>query len=167
MSKGKKYDGSSSDRMAWLLDLNRHAGEWQEDEFKDILHHQMQAPLNFDLKRYEEKELYAAEEMQSYDPLFEKDIKTFDQLLHHPRPPLSLLKLCKRFARDNRFSAGGSLPDEVATVIYYAAVVVALGHYGERITTLSHSEIQRGVCWIMGRRWVSKKTRKLLQNALK
>ena len=52
-------------------------------------------------------------------------LKSFGDLLHHPNPPLELLRLTKDFAKACRLSRSGPLPREIATLLYFASIIVA------------------------------------------
>ncbi len=144
------------------FDIDGAPWKWGPDELGDILRHQMQAPLAADLNLHTLRR--HNDEMTT---LFSPDpcmgTTTFGRLFNDKNPPLNLLRLCKEFARENRFSKGGALPDEVAAVLYYAAIVVALRRTGARITSLTREEVQSGIEWIRTQDWIDPETRSIFQ----
>ena len=93
-------------------------------------------------------------------------LETFGDLLRHPHPPLGVLKLMKEFAKVNRDNPESSLPTEIATVIYFTAIVLALTRCGQRITGLDDDALRRGVEWVVAQPWVDESTRSLFRDAL-
>ncbi len=143
--------------LSSLIDIREIGEEWRSSELGDILIHQMQAPLETDLQLAAARKGAGGAET-AFTPGVPGDIRSFDQLLHHPEPPLRLLRLCKEFGRDNRISSGGALPDEVAAVIYYAAIFTALLRRGVKITSLSRGEIMAGIRWVKAQTWIDSGT---------
>jgi len=92
-------------------------------------------------------------------------IQTFDELLHSPMPPIDLLKSVKEFAKANRDHPASVLPGEIATVLYFASVIVARWRCGEVITTLNDRELRVGIEWAIAEPWVDERTKSLLCEA--
>jgi RNA polymerase sigma-70 factor (ECF subfamily) len=93
-------------------------------------------------------------------------LKSFGDLLHHPNPLPELLELLKDFAKDNRNDAESPLPREVATVLYYASIAVALTRCGRRITRHDDATLRQGFQWGCEQPWVDEATRGLLCQGL-
>jgi hypothetical protein len=53
------------------------------------------------------------------------------------------------------------MPKEIAAVLYFAAIVVALRRCGARITRLSDGELRAGVEWVLAQPWIDPATRAL------
>ncbi len=92
--------------------------------------------------------------------------KRLGELLHHPRPPVKLLEIAKRFARARRERREDPLPTEVATVLYFAWIAVALVRCRRRITGLGDEQVLEGIRWSLDQSWVDRKTCELLHAAL-
>ena len=88
-------------------------------------------------------------------------IETFADLLHHPRPPLALLRQIKHFAKLNH-AHPTVLPRDVASVLYLASIVAAQRRCGARITGLDDHELRTGIRWAADQPWVDERTRTLL-----
>jgi hypothetical protein len=95
------------------------------------------------------------------------EIRTFDELFHYPKPPIELLKSVKEFAKANRDHPASALPGEIATMLYYASVIIARWRWGEVITTLNDEELRAGINWAIAQPWVDERTRSLLREASK
>jgi hypothetical protein len=125
-----------------------------------ILRHQLAAPL--------------AEELASpvcgaasrEEPLnLDGSIKTFADLLHAADPPLDLLRRTKELAKSCRANPE-MLPPEVATLFYYAAILVARQRHGQRITQLDDNNLRSGVEWSLQQPWVDQRTKSLFQEGI-
>jgi hypothetical protein len=90
-------------------------------------------------------------------------IKTFRDLLRHSHPPVELLELTKRFAKRCRSCPDSPLPDEVATVLYFLAIVVAQTKCRARISGLDGEALRHGLDWALGQSWLDADIRRLLR----
>jgi hypothetical protein len=93
-------------------------------------------------------------------------IRSFADLLHHPCPPIALLTLTKRFAKINYNRADAVMPKEIAGVLYFSSILVALIRCGQRITELDDRALAEGVQWALNRPWLDDPTRQLLNDGL-
>jgi len=156
---------SDSHTLAALLDAGEEDNRvWNPAELAAILKHQLSAPIQVDLTAMEQRlaaRLRLATESQGLL------LKSFGDLLHHPNPPLELLKLTKDFAKACRLSRGGPLPREIATVLYFASIVVAMVRCRRRITRLDDAETCRGIKQCLAQSWLDAPTRQLLEEGLK
>jgi len=136
---------------------------WQPEELGQILRHQLDTPLDSDLPARTDG---SGGGTQSSTQEAGPPIKTFADLLVHPAPPAQQLSLVKDFAKRNRADAAPSLPAEVATVLYYAAIGAALLRCGERITGLSDDALREGLEWSLSRPWIDERLRLVAQESL-
>jgi hypothetical protein len=118
-----------------------------------VLRHQLGAALREDLGRFAPA---------SADPT----PATFGELLHHPDPPLELLEGVRRFAKAQRDQVGSALPEEVAAVLYYAAIVAARLRCRQRLSHLDDDALAAGLRWALGQPWLDDPTRTLLRVGL-
>lgn len=156
---------SDSHAMVALLDAGTDDNRiWNAAELGAILRHQLSAPIQVDLVCMEQRlaaQLRLAAESQGLL------LKSFGDLLHHPNPPVGLLKLTKDFAKACRLSRGGPLPREIATVLYFASIVVAMTRCQRRITRLDDAATRRGVEQCLAQNWLDAPTRQLLEEGLR
>ena len=80
--------------------------------------------------------------------------------------PIELLRLAKDFAKANMDHPDGSLPKEVAAVLYYASISAAMTRLDERISQLKDTELERGLRWAREQPWVDNQIQQLLVRAL-
>ena len=155
----KKILEAEPKRLAALLEIGQvPVRGWRPDELAAIFKHQLAAPVDLDLVEA------TAGNPPAPVAVF-PGIQTFDELLHSPKPPIDLLKSIKGFAKANRDHPASALPGEIATVLYYASVVVARWRCGEAITTLNDDELRAGIEWAIAEPWVDDRTRLLLSEA--
>jgi hypothetical protein len=90
---------------------------------------------------------------------------TFAELLQHARPPVALLERVKFFAKASKIRATGPLPPQVATVLYFASIVVARLRCDARITGLDDDAILKGTQWALAQSWIAHPMRALFEEA--
>lgn len=147
--------GVAPKSLARLMGLGndpQHWG-WGRHELADVLRHQLHAPLLFDVNA-------TAGAADEGGP-----VGCLDDLFRHPRPPLPLLRLTKDFAKVADQPPDGAVPAEVATVLYYAAIVAAFLRHGERISRLSDEQLSQGVAWGLGQPWLDETLAGLFKEA--
>lgn len=150
---------TDSYRLARLLDVD----SWESDGLREVLRHQLSAPLETDLA---DAASAAGLDLADLCRLPAGSLRTFADLLHHPAPPLGLLQVCKEFAKKCRKLRNGPLPREVAVVLYYASIAAALTRCDKRITGLSNSDLMQGFGWTLAREWVDEPTKELVREGL-
>jgi len=135
---------------------------WRPDELGAVFRHQMAAPVSVDLGSLDSGVSGKLKTLTDASGLL---LKSFRDLFQHPAPPVELLQLVKEFAKLNRDQPESLLPADVASVLYYLSIAVALARCGERISALSDNELQRGFAWAMSQSWVDEPARELLGSA--
>jgi hypothetical protein len=146
--------------LARMIDLDPDAPAlWNRDELKELLEHQLAAPLEFDLIGVDRAELDGLLAKREAGP----KIETFGDLMRHPRPPVGLLNWTKEFAKAARDHPDSPLPDEVASVLYLASIVAAMTRCGERLTRLGDDGLLHGLAWALKQTWLDESVRKLLK----
>lgn len=157
--------GDRSHRLARVLQLyDEPQRKYSETELRDIFQYQMVQPVTADLS---ELGPLVAGQVRLLADSQRLLLKSFADLLNHPSPPLELLVLTKDFAKANREAAGSFLPKDVATVLYYAAIAVALVRCYKRITELKSDQLAQGLTWAVRRPWIDAPTREIFDRALK
>ena len=135
---------------------------WQPQELASVWRHQLRAPLSLSLGTLSAE---AAHQMREARPSVDA-LLTFEQLLHDPHPPVELLRVVKRFAKNCRNNSADVLPAEIVMLLYYAAITIAWTRCGERISHLSGDTLRRGVRWVARQAWVDDRSRDLLLEAV-
>ena len=147
--------------MLLVRDVHRH--EWSTAELRDMLRHQMAAPLHLSLGTLSGE---VAHQLRSIDPPLDRLI-TLGHLLRHRDPPIELLKLIKRFAKMCRNDPENPLPSEIVMLLYYASIAVAWERCRARISDLSPAALRRGLKWLVAQPWVEDETKLLLLVAMR
>src|SRR5688500_12051193 len=161
-----ELDKTEPPRLAEMLALDGRAGQvWRAEELSAILRHQLDAPLEFDLGELSDE--YAAVAPPAAAGTLHWRV-TFGELLHHARPPLPLVERAKRFAKACRNHPEGPLPVEVATVLYFALIVVARLRCdgAPRISALDDAALVEGAHWALAQEWLDERTRGLFVGAV-
>src|SRR6266436_2915634 len=83
--------------LARILDQNQDdTALWGRDEMQAMWQHQLRAPIDADLSTVQSANLGLLRGSPETASFLDK---SFEHLLHHPKPPLSLLKISKNFAK--------------------------------------------------------------------
>ena len=139
---------------------------WAVVDAASIFHHQMNAPLDFDLSgetRPGNTTLSALKELSAAQTL---GIKTFGQLFRHPSPPIEILKLAKDFfKRMAGVHPKDSAEYQVAYACYVLSVTVVRIKHEKRITNLSDASLLKGLDWTLRQAWVETSIRQVLDQA--
>jgi hypothetical protein len=150
-------------RLSLLVDSTADDQElWRPEEFGAIFRHQLTAPLRTELAGLAPglEEMLAGLRTPAGRP-----VTTIGDLLRHPAPPVALLGLVKDFAKASRRPGRGQVPPDVATLLYYLAIGVALFRCGCRLTRLSDPVLREGLRWAGAQPWADEATRDLLGRA--
>lgn len=139
------------------------ASPWHPDELGAILEHQLDAPLESELAAAGKPEVVESqpEQEQSGPP-----IRTFRELFQHPRPPVELLEATKSFAKRRRNQPDSPLPDEITTLLYFLAIVLARTRRGVQISGLDGQALLNGLDWASQQPWLDPTVRELLSEGI-
>ena len=162
----KNHDLEDTDpqSLTQMMDLDGdHEKLWSPEELGAILEHQLSAPLQCDLSGLD---VHLARRLKQLNSAGPAPLVSFGDLLSHPSPPLDLLELSKRFAKACRSDPSGPLPDEVATVLYFLSIVVALTRCDRRITKMDDRSLKFSLEWAIKQSWVDESTRGILKEGL-
>jgi hypothetical protein len=135
---------------------------WPDHELRNILQHQLESLLEFDLSRNDPPPIAPP---RPDNPAADPPIRTFGDLFRHPRPPLELLIRVKQFAKSAHADPNATLPPEIASFLYYGAIAAALVRLGTRITTLPDDALAQGFRTLSPRDWLDDANRTLLIDA--
>ena len=136
---------------------------WNADELGAVLRHQLSAPMNFHLNGLDKGVAARLSTLADSQQLL---LKSFSDLLLHPHPPLELLKLVKDFAKFSASHPDSPLPEDIAYVLYYAAIVAARVSCGQRITALDDASLRQSLESTLARPWLDESMRGLLQRGM-
>jgi hypothetical protein len=161
MSYNSIKDGNPSRLVNLMVRADDDSPPWRAEDLADMLAHQLQVPLMYDLQRVGAPSHLQADALGRPEPA----IRNFGELLHHPAPPLALLVLTKNFAKSCDVQPGYCLPSEIATLLYFGAIAAALARIGQRITSMENRSIGEGVRWALAQTWIDGKTRALFEEA--
>jgi hypothetical protein len=151
-------------RMSTLLDLRRRADrqEWRPDELKDMLLHQLRAPLYLSLGALSAEVVH---QLRCNEPPLNARL-TLGELFAHPQPPLELLKLVKRFAKQCRRDPDNPMPSDLVMLLYFVSITVALVRLDRRISDLADGHLRHGMSWLGEQVWVDAQVRSILSEGL-
>lgn len=141
-----------------LSSLDDFTPDWSPKDLEAILSHQLSAPMAFDFCSHI-KTWVAAEETRSWPGENTSSPKSFHDLFTHVSPSRRLLRLTKEFAKANCDCPESALPKEVALVLYYTCIAVALSRHNEWITDLKASDLRQGFSWVISRPWIDEETK--------
>lgn len=85
-------------------------------------------------------------------------VGTWSHLLSHPEPPIELLRQMKDFAKSRRHASSDAFPKDIARVLYFVSILLALMRCHRPISRLSKAEVLRGVEWSLAQRWLDPET---------
>jgi hypothetical protein len=155
---------SRAKKLATLLATGEERAKlWRPDELAAIFRHQMSAPVLVDLGTFDPRSARRLRTISEAQGLL---LRSFNDLFHHPAPPVELLELVKDFAKANLDHPESGLPGEIAAALYYTSIAAALVRLDARISQLPDADLQRGLRWTQEQAWLDEKAKELLAQAL-
>lgn len=148
---------------ALLAAREERARLWNPDELAAVYRHQMTAPVAVDLSGFDAARAAQLKNLSEAQGLL---LKSFGDLFRHPNPPLELLQVTKEFAKLNLDHPESILPNEIATVLYYASIAAAFVRLDAKISQLKDADVRRGLSWVKAQAWVDAETRALMDQAV-
>ena len=79
---------------------------------------------------------------------------------------MELLRPAKEFFKARKGDPDRPIPDEIATVLYFAIICVALTRCETRISQLDDNALRLGFQWVLDQPWVDDRTLSLLRQGL-
>lgn len=159
-----RRNNSAPHNLASLLDLDCSPQRiWNADELAALFRHQLSASVQFDLGAMstgDSRKLAALADAQSLL------VRSFGDLLSHPNPPIELLVMLKDFAKANASHPDSALPSDVARVLYYLAISVALVRCRQRITQTTDEELVQSLRWAVALPWIQPPQREIMTQAM-
>jgi hypothetical protein len=126
---------TSPTQLALLMGLDETQSLWSENEHSAMMRHLLESPI-------------------PGDPTSSGPGQTFSQLLFAHHPDAEHLRRVKEFAKSCRTNPHNGLPEDIATVLYYAAIAVARLRCKHPISQLSAVELRDGIEWSLARNWL-------------
>jgi hypothetical protein len=134
---------TSPSQLANLMGLDETQPLWTEQDHAAILRHLMDSPIPGDSNR--------------------SKTETFGHLLSSRHPNVDHLRHIKDFAKSCRSDPDSSLPHDIATIVYYAAISAARLRCDHAISQLSLVELRDGINWALNRDWLPEPLKQLFQ----
>jgi hypothetical protein len=145
-----------------MMDLHTEGQPlWKPEELGAILEHQLAAPVAFDLGALDSGLNLRLQSLTPAGP----PLNSFRDLFHHPQPPLELLLLTKDFAKRCHYWPDSPIPDEIASVLYLLAIVVAMTRCHRAISRLDNKALRYSLDWALSQSWLDDSTRTLLRDS--
>jgi len=136
---------TSPSQLALLMGLDDAQTLWSENDNAAMMRHLLESPLPGSCS-----ELSAA-------------AQTFGSLLAAHHPNVEHLRHVKEFAKSRRMNPQGDLPEDIATVLYYAAIAAARLRCSHSISQLTVAELREGIDWALARNWLPDPLKHLFQ----
>jgi hypothetical protein len=153
---------SNARMLAGLVSLaGDQPDQWSAAELESMWRHQLKAPLTFDLSTVSKKVQETITSATQADP---QPLESFGDLLKHRRPPLELLQWMKDFAKAQ--TSEGTIATEIATTLYYTAIVLAILRCHQKISGLDESTLRRGISMVIDQKWLDGGTRQIMNDGL-
>jgi hypothetical protein len=106
-----------------------------------------------------------AKELQIARRLRESGLRTFGEMLRHPRPDLEMLKFAKDFGKAVAIHEQTAWPRRVGEVLNYAAYAAALVRLREQVGKLTDADLEKGFQQLASRSWISGEIKDLFGQA--
>jgi hypothetical protein len=137
---------TSPSQLALLMGLDETQSLWSEDDNAAIIHHLLDSPIPSNSNS-------------------SAAAQTFGHLLAARHPDVDQLRHMKEFAKSCRTHPQRELPQDIATVLYYAAIAAARLRCDHAISQLSVVELKDGINWALTRNWLPDLLKHLFQAA--
>ena len=154
---------SSLEALSRMMALKGDGSVWRPDELGAILRHQLSAPLEFDLGSRAPR---LASKVRTLAAAQGLRMKSFADLFAHPNPPAELLQLTKQYAKACGKRPESPLPREIAMLLYFLSIAVALVKCQQRISDLDDAQLRQGFEQFFKQSWVDEGSRAILSQGL-
>ena len=128
-----------------------------------ILRSHLESPLGIELVRLNPGAPPTDVSFGAGATLFAEDL---DDIFCQGNPSLSVLRLIKDSAEVSISNAPDSCPAEVAWLIYFVSIAVALSSCATHISDLTVEDTLRGLRWAMQQPWVDESTKFILRGGV-
>lgn len=131
--------------LARLMSLDSLPSDWSDEDLAAVLRHQLAAPLQDELREVQ---------ADAAVPQDADDLRTVADLLHHPQPPIHLLRLAKQRMKDRGARADELFPRQVAAAVYLACICAAMLRCDDPISGADAAALRRRVQWALAQSWI-------------
>jgi hypothetical protein len=159
MKSEVQCDPRALSTMLGFGDLDRD--QWNPQDLKAMLRHQLAAPIYLSLGILSAEVSHELRRAAPHQPRM-----SLGELFAAEKPSVELLKLVKRFAKMCRSDPQNPLPPEIAILLYYASIAVALVRHNESISHLAPESVRRGLNWLNAQVWIPDELKSLLVTGL-
>ena len=136
---------------------------WDNDELREMFEQEMAAPVPFDLSRLGRSGARAVASQAGARGLL---LRSFGDLLQHPRPQPEMLRMVKDFAKRCLQHPDPPMVRDIASSLYLLAVLAARLRCGQRISRLSDADLRNGAAEMQHVGWLPPWAIQLLREAL-
>ncbi len=139
-------------RLSQIMKLGLdQTGQLTPDDLRSVLEAQLDSPIHEVIGLTAQ----ALERNMQDTGITAEDLPgTLRELMQQQHPPLPLLELVKDFAKRCREQVDHPVPSEVATLLYYLCIAVALNRHNKQIARLSAVKIKDGFNWVQAQPWI-------------
>jgi hypothetical protein len=165
---GPEIRHSDLHRLGHILESAQSDHPWQLNELGVVLQHQLESPLEFGTASSENSTTvaYVPQVSQGNGATAGPGLGTVGDLLRDPHPPLPMLEKLKDFAKTHAVDPLQVIPQEIAALLYYAAIIAAWLRCDCRITELDSESLRLGLGRLLECTWLDEMTRKLFEEGL-
>jgi len=154
---------ASETRFADLLEAGLESTRpWRAEELAAAWDYHLSAPIEFELGAMSAHRARALRDLAMAQGLTVSSVRA---LMQHPVPPIELLTMIARFAKACLKAKDSPVLREVAGVLYYLAIAVAVTRLGTLVTRLRRADLMRGLDWALARPWVDQSSKATLEQA--
>jgi DNA-directed RNA polymerase specialized sigma24 family protein len=156
-------DDSSSRDLAPILQMSASRDVlWAPGDLSDIWAHELSQPLAELVPAAALLRATRSEAGSANQP----PPQTLADLLHHPRPPITLLQSLKRLARGRVRDRASPVPSEISSGLYFAVIAAALVHHGQHLSKSPDEVLRRAFQGLLPKPWLDDATRSLVRQGL-
>lgn len=131
---------------------------WLDADLADILDHELSSSLLYVLKPPAELILSLGSEAAKVGA---GNLATLGDLLRHPAPPISLLRLANDVANTADTREDDPLPARIGTALYFLTIAAAIVRYGKNISSMDETGVRTGLKWVSDQNWIAGSLREL------
>ena len=158
---------SDHESLQNLLDLEASPGNApsaSDDEWAELLDDFLGSPIESALRLMSDPDGDGFEAARQ--AAAGSQIERLYDVFNVSQPPLELLTALKRSARRTTHEEAERFPTEIAGVVYFSSIALALTRLGQRITRLEDDALRDGLRLTLARPWLNETVRSVLQSAL-
>jgi hypothetical protein len=117
---------------------------WDPSELQLVLDDHLKVPLVDVLAELNEDTTQLVALARKTAGSSDEPLKALGDLFAHPAPPIELLDAVKRWGRRATRDEASSLPSEITSLVYFAAIAAALVRHNQRISKSDDATLQYG-----------------------